>query len=545
MKFRPSRKQIILLSLIAAFLILGAVLYRITSLWKPDQSLITLLPNAPIGYISVKDLGGFIETFQRSEFGVQTAQMPILAEIQSESWWRQIVYQKRLWEQEMGGKLDFKKIRGYFGEEAILSFYKRGDEISFLLVSVVGAKEKLEVATLAAADPVNPNYKRLKENYRDLDINTITGYPRDFSYAFIGKIGLLATDKSLIQDTIDIYAKQKQTFTDLQPIGDYLRKRYNTDQNTVYIDPSRSSPILGESLTSLLEGFNGWTFSNRYEKGVIRSRHRFILDANWQPAQRHASWQFTQPDERLLEILPATTAFLSVSSNTHLTTLWKQVDAGLPLEYQQSQIDLSRHLKPGIALALIASPTDAPTLIPSIVLICPIKDQSGLEADLAKLKQTKISLNGKPLRFHPHQDYQGAQLQPVQLPLGFMLSLKGGYACLDKYWVVGTTLGGLKSAIDAFADRESALADTEPPAQLEGPSDGHILIQRNRFIPELKRLIPIIGLIASASGQKIDTVLTTGVANNLFPLAALGPITAGINSDSDFVDVEIRIVLEE
>ena len=126
-----------------------------------------------------------------------------------------------------------------------------------------------------------------------------------------------------------------------------------------------------------------------------------------------------------------------------------------------------------------------------------------------------------------------------------MLSIKGGYARLDKYWVVGTTLGGLKSAIDAFADRESALADTEPPAQLEGPSDGYILIQPNRFIPELKRLIPIIGLIASASGQKIDAALTRRVVNNLFPLAALGPITAGINSDSDFVDVEIRIVLEE
>ena len=255
-RFKPSKIQIIIFSAIVILLVLIALIYRQTSLWEPDQSLIALLPNAPICYMSVKDLGSFVKTFQWSEFGTQTAQIPILAEIRRELWWRRLMYQKQRWELEMGGKLDLKRLQGYLGEEAILSVYKRNGKISFLLVSALGAQQKLEIATLTATGPVNPKYKRLKENYRELDINTITGYPEDFSYAFIGKIGLLATDKSLIRDTIDIYAEQKQGFTALAATGDYLGKNYDAARNTIYVSPAKLTEVVkfDQPLRSLLQG---------------------------------------------------------------------------------------------------------------------------------------------------------------------------------------------------------------------------------------------------------------------------------------------------
>ena len=49
--------------------------------------------------------------------------MPLLAEIQRQAWWKQFIYQKQLWEYEIGGELDLKTVTGYFGEEAILAFY--------------------------------------------------------------------------------------------------------------------------------------------------------------------------------------------------------------------------------------------------------------------------------------------------------------------------------------------------------------------------------------------------------------------------------------
>ncbi len=439
----------------------------------------------------------------------------------------------------MGGKLDLKRLQGYLGEEAILSVYNRGGKISFLLVSALGPQQKLEVATLTATAPVNPKYKRLKESYRKLDINTITGYPEDFSYAFIGKIGLLATDKSLIQDTIDIYAEQKQGFTTLAATGDYLGKQYDTARNTIYVNPAKLTEIvkLDQPLKSLLQGTDVWTFSNRYENGVIHSQHRIVRNTDSQ------SRQPPRPtDEKLFSILPETTTLLIVNSDADLTELWQQVKANLSLKYQRSGIDLSRHFGDRAAFALLPSPVGAPALVPSILLICPIRDRANLEADLTKLKRTKIALNGKPLRFQAPIKYQGIELQPIQLQLGPIFGLKGGYALLDHYWVISTTLRGVKSAINAFTGQETALAHIKMPSHLQQPSHSHIQIQPNLLIPELKRLLPIAGLIFSQGG---DAKLIQRIMANMSPLEELGLITASINFNDNVVDAEIQVILEK
>ena len=514
------------------------LIYRQTSLWEPDQSLLTLLPDAPICYVGVKDLGSFIETFQRSEFGQRTAQMPLLAEIRRELWWWRLMYQKQQWELEMGGNLDLNRVRGYLGEEAIFGVYKRNGKISFLLISALGAQQKLEIATLTATASINPKYKRLKENYGKLEINTITGYPQDFSYTFIGKIGLLATDKSLIQDTIDIYADQQQGFIARTTPGDYLGKQYDTARNTVYIKPAILTEIFkfNEPVQSLLQGIDVWTFSNRYADGVIYSQHRMIRNADSQPRQSPRP-----ADEKLLSMLPATTAFLSASNDTDLVGLWQQMKTNVSLKYQQNRIDLSRHLEDRIALALLPSPTGVPALVPSILLMCPVQDRPSLEVALTKLKRTKIALNGKPLRFPSPIEYQGVELQPIQLQFGLIFALKGGYALLDNYWVIGTTLSGVKSAINASTGQGITLADPTIADHLKHPSHTHIRIQPSLLMPELKRLLPIAGLIFS---QKVDSKLIRRITDNLSPLESLGLITASINFNDHPVDAEIQITLE-
>ena len=439
----------------------------------------------------------------------------------------------------MGGKLDLKRLQGYLGEEAILSVYKRNGRISFLLVSAFGAQQKLEIATLTATAPVNPKYKRLKENYRKLDINTITGYPEDFSYAFIGKIGLLATDKSLIQDTIDIYADQKQGFTALATTGDYLGKQYDTARNTIYINPAKLTEVVkfDQPLKPLLQGTDVWTFSNRYEDGVIYSQHRIIRNTDSQPQQP------PQPaDEKLFSILPETTTLLIANNDADLTELWQQVKANLSLKYQRNGIDLSRHLEARTVLALLSSPAGVPALVPSILLICPIQDRASLEDALTKLKRTKIALNGKPLRFPSPVKHRNIELQPIQLQLGLIFGLKGGYALLNDYWVIGTTLGGVKSTINASTGQGVALAHTKMPDHLWHPSHSYIRVQPNLLIPELKRLLPIASLVFP---RQIDAKLIQRLMANMSPLEGLGLITAGINFNDDVVDAEIQIILEE
>lgn len=448
------------------------------------------------------------------------------------------MYQKQRWELEMGGEIDLKRLRGYLGEEAILAVYQRGDKISFLLISALGAQQKLEIATLTATAPINPKYKRLKERYRKLEINTITGYPQDFSYAFIGKIGLLATDKSLIQDTVDIYANHKQGFTALAATGDYLDEGYDTARNTIYINPAKLADAFKfeQSLKSLLQEVDVWTLSNRYEAGTIYLQHRMVRNTDSQ--SRHPP---RSADEKLFSILPGTTAFLVANNDVELAPLWQQVKANLSLRYQGNKIDLWPYLEDRIMLALLSPSAGVPALIPPALLICPIQDRTSLEAALTQLKSAKISINGKPLRFLSPIKHRGIELQPIQLQLGLIFALKGGYALLDNYWVIGTTLSAVKSVINASTGQEPTLANAKMLPSLQSPSHSHIQIQPNLLVPELKHLLPIAGLMFS---QQIDVKLIQRITNNMFPLESIGLITAGINFNGAVVDAEIQIILE-
>jgi hypothetical protein len=103
----------------------------------------------------------------------------------------------------------------------------------------------------------------------------------------------------------------------------------------------------------------------------------------------------------------------------------------------------------------------------------------------------------------------------------------------------------LKSTIDTAIGQSTALANVKFPSPSNRPKAGYILVQPSYFVPEIKRLIPIAGLIASASGQKVDTTLTKRVMANIFPLEALGAISVYIEFDKNSITAEVQIVLEE
>ena len=516
---------IILIALIGVIILLAAI-YHHTALWKPEQSLITLLPEAPICYLTLKDLGSLVKTFTRSEFGKQVAEMPLLAEIQEQRWWKELAYQKALWEHEMGGKLDLATVKAYFGEETILALYERDGELSFLLISVVGGAEKLSIEALTATDVINPQYQRIQTEHNGLTVNTIIGYPRDFSYAFIGKVGVLSLSYPLLTETLDIYAGKKAGFLARYPIqGDY-----ESDKNTGYVDVPRLAAALKETVpqvrgivelsASLLGNATPWSFGNRYEDGVIISRH-FMRhrDRGVAPTGRHRDREVSPTGlHRDREVsptgLPERTAFVSV----------------LPTPRQMRELlpnsDLSRHLTVGF----IAPKPEEVSVVPSIVLV--IKG-SELETDLERLKAREISIAGKPLAFLAPQDYRGSVIQPFQLRFNFLLALTGGYAVVNDTLVFSTTLPGLKSVIDTVSGNAPALELGKV----------QMFIEPSLFVPEVKRFLPLVTLLASE--QLVDAGLIEQVKENLFPLASLGPISVKIVEQAEATEAEVRVVLEK
>lgn len=537
------RKKITLISLIVLIgvIILLSIIYHRTALWEPEQHLITLLPKSPICYLTLKELKGLVETFNRSELGKQTAKMPILAEIQKQRWWKQLVYQKQLWEYEMGGVLDLKTVTGYFGEEAILAFYRREGEISFLIISAVGAQEKLSIEAMTATEAINPKYERIQTDYNGFTINTIIGYPRNFSYTFIGKVGILSLDPLLLAETLDLYTglsgtktdPKRQGFLAAHPMAVEIQDDYQQDKSTGYIDLQQFVPLLdnmsSDVLVKQILGWFGnsgtWTFSNRYEDGVIVSRHRFRNDIGNNPLNLP-----TVDNSKPFPAFPERTAFV----------------ASLPVPNLMREffgdIDLSHILGSDLTVLLVAPDPGEVSVVPSLVLLAHAKAPDALNAVLGIVKEGKPTIAGKPLEFLESKKYKGITLQPVQLRLNFLLGVTGGYAIVNDYLVLGTTLAGLKSVIDTTTGDTPVLEDIAFSADTYGVQ---AFIQPELFVPELKRFLPIITVLISLSGQKMDTTVKRRLTENLFPLESLGPISAEMNFDEKGMNTEVRIVLEK
>ena len=536
-------KKIIIISLIVLIgvIILLSVIYRQTALWEPEQHLITLLPKSPICYLTLKEMKGLVQTFNRSELGKQTAKMPLLAEIKAQRWWKELVYQKQLWEYEMGGKLDLKTITGYFGEEAILAVYQREGAFTFLLITAVGGAEKLTIEALTATDVINPKYERLQNDYREFTINTIIGYPRNFSYTFIGKIGILSLDPLLLAETIDLYADdadakaapKSQGFVAEHPMSDEIQGDYREDKSTGYVDVKQLASALdsigSNALVKQMDGLFGdaefWAFSNRYEDGVIISRHRLRKPAETRPLVFPSV-----SDAKPFLAFPERTAFVtSLPVPNLMVELF-------------GNIDLSEVLGTDLTVLLVAPESDEVSVVPSLVLLARAKAPDALKAVLEVVKQGKISVAGKSLEFLETQDYSGVSVQPVQLRLNFLLAVAGGYAVVDDYFVLSTTLKGLRSVIDTTTGNASALTDGTFSSDT---SSVQAFVQPDLFVPELKRFLPLATVLLSLSGQKLDATLTQRITENLFPLESLGPISAEMNFSGVSMDTEVRIVLEK
>ena len=536
-------KKIIIISLIVLIgvIILLSVIYRQTALWEPEQHLITLLPKSPICYLTLKEMKGLVQTFNRSELGKQTAKMPLLAEIKAQRWWKELVYQKQLWEYEMGGKLDLKTITGYFGEEAILAVYQREGAFTFLLITAVGGAEKLTIEALTATDVINPKYERLQNDYREFTINTIIGYPRNFSYTFIGKIGILSLDPLLLAETIDLYADdadakaapKSQGFVAEHPMSDEIQGDYREDKSTGYVDVKQLASALdsigSNALVKQMDGLFGdaefWAFSNRYEDGVIISRHRLRKPAETRPLVFPSV-----SDAKPFLAFPERTAFVT----------------SLPVPNLMAElfgnIDLSEVLGTDLTVLLVAPESDEVSVVPSLVLLARAKAPDALKAVLEVVKQGKISVAGKSLEFLETQDYSGVSVQPVQLRLNFLLAVAGGYAVVDDYFVLSTTLKGLRSVIDTTTGNVPALTDGTFSADT---SSVQAFVQPDLFVPELKRFLPLATVLLSLSGQKLDATLTQRITETLLPLESLGPISAEMNFSGVSMDAEVRIVLEK
>ncbi len=547
MKFmKLSRKKLIflILAILVLAIVLFGVIYHQTSLWKPEQSLITLLPESPICYLTFKDLKGTIKTFNSSEFGKQAAKMPILSYIKKQLWWRELVYQKQIWEYEMGGRLDLAAFNGHFGKEVILALYENEGEVSFLLITEIGGKEKLAIEAVTATEAIDPRYERIQTEYEGFTINTITGFPLDFSYTFIGKIGMLSLNPLLLAEVIDIYGGKKSNFLVKHPKREAIQDSYENDSNTGYVDIAQLTKLLkslelniGEIIgqaSSATDTTNYLTFGNRNEDGTIISNIR-VGDTG---KLNHA-----KPGKQLTHsFIPNQTALVIYNPQQDLGVLWEILNDYLQIDIEPTTSGFSNLMGQEMTLELISIRKEQFLRLPSFVIHIPIKSKTGFIDAINEQRKNGISVAGKSVEFLQQQTYDGISIQPIRLRLNLLLSLTGAYAVVDNDFYFSTTISGLESILDTRSVNADALSDV---VFSKDKDVVQTYIQPDVLIHEIKRYLPTISLLVSLSGQKMDSKMTDHIRENLFPLESLGPIAIDVRNSEKGVDTEIKIKFEK
>jgi hypothetical protein len=155
-----------------------------------------------------------------------------------------------------------------------------------------------------------------------------------------------------------------------------------------------------------------------------------------------------------------------------------------------------------------------------------------------------IRISGKKLKFTGREVYNGVNINLTELPLGFMLSVKGGYAIIDGYLVIGTTISIVRKIIDTAASQQKPLNPMDYHLYLNPESTGYLFIHPPTLVPELQRIASFYALIASISKDRQGSQIASQISKNLYPLAALGGIGANFDLHEDQGIAEVTILSE-
>jgi len=530
-----TRKKIIPLILILIVILTAFFTYKYLS--TPKLPLISLLPDSPFAYISAKDLDDAILSIENTEFGRKLREMPIIAEVESRLDWQELIYQKRLWEYSLQGRIDRKWLKEIVGQEAILSFYNRS-EPSFLLISKIGASTKFQVGTAEASDVLDDRYKMEKKSHNGINTITVIGFPKEFTYAFIGKIGMLSTDATLINDVIDIYKKKKKGFVN-QKNGSLAKEKYERDSSSFYFNLS-SYPDelpLNETFKNLSKLTTSWFFSNRYGEGKLISEHHFSLPESNRQAQNSSL--------RFLSLTSEESAMSFDIAGVEPADLWDTCRGvfGISIQPKDRTMNLAEHLDKEVSL--IVQGSNKNVLLPSMAFLIPVKNGKLLKENLRELKRKSIYVYGKKVKFANTMVYNGVQINRVDIPIHLFLSLKGGYAVVGEHLAIGSTMPILQDVIDTSVGKQNSLNPNDYQISLHKDNTGYLFIQPPTLVPEIMRMATFYSLIARLSGEKKASQIATRISKNIFPLKYLGNIGANLEIKEDTGTAEVIILSKD
>ncbi|MCD6505491.1 hypothetical protein J7M22_02585 [Candidatus Poribacteria bacterium] len=223
----------------------------------------------------------------KSDFAREISETPIARYIKGREWWREMKWQLKMWEFGFGVPFKIEDLRKVAGDRSVLALYRKG-RTELFMASFVSSQGKVEITTSQATASKN-YYGITNERYRGCNITTVnSGFPRRFHYTFIGKLGLLSTDKGLLKRSIDLYRDGGDCFARRRP--EIARSLVKSDLS-LYVDLDTLKVAEGE-----------WISVNRNLGDEIISENELRISGIPLPSAEKGDFLPPQPPDALLTL---------------------------------------------------------------------------------------------------------------------------------------------------------------------------------------------------------------------------------------------------
>lgn len=464
---------ITLLSLAAlAILTWGVITYL---LW-PKPELLELVPGTPLAYVAASDIDGALLAARNSEFADRLARSPIWKSSLSR-YWRKMKKQRRNWERQTQLSIDLKGIAQLVGKDAILAFYGDEEKLDFLLVSEVGTLTRMNIKSGSAEKDLKKVYKLTKEKYRGAELITLAIPEIKFSYGFIGRVGLLSTDISLLKKCVDLHKGLGQGMAATSEFkklaADLPESDISFQINMAKIRDAADHPIISplmarvkadplfSYLTPVTEGDDTWAGSMTYLNGDLT----LDLRTSYTPPKQNSGMfisHATGMDDLANHDLPvpADCLFFGLYEMLDVGILFEMVESLIGIDLDNAKDKLLPSFQIGAAVAVLKPNIKELQLLPPMMIIFQLKDKAVAQAALEALDGS-ITVRNRQLRF-AERKHANTKIMYTRIPIGMGLSLEAGYAFIgDDLLVLATDTSALEAAVDVSLNKEISLMKDE------------------------------------------------------------------------------------
>ncbi len=529
----------ILLILAVAFVILLGVSHYL--IWpKPD--VLSLVPGEPLAYIAASNLDKTISAVEESEFAKQFAKSPLWSDIKSSRLGRQVHLQKLAWdiywENYIGGEpLKLDDILQLVKRDALLAFYGGTD---FLLISAVDLLTLLNITWGNTEEMLVSRYNFVMEEYKGVKLLSVKILGQEFSYGFIGRAGLLGSNKSLVKAAIDIHKDREQGLAAESGFRELTVDMPESDLS-FYMNVAKSSEAYSNIdprlryILPIAEHINACVGAVSGQDGNIRLDVR----ASHTSSLQHVAGGNPSGDD---VFVPASSMVFASSHIIEPGLPFEALRASLGVDLRSIESKLAPVLRDGVTIAFLEPKVKEFQLLPPAMFFLRVEDRSLAETTLEDIKNS-LNIGGKQLEF-AQETYENIPINVTKLPIGMGISLDAGYAFMgDDLLALATDVLALKAAIDVSLKKQPSLIEEKPYNDILAPmldgSDGQVFMNLVSVAAITKQAARLYAWRSKLMGDREAEQMATMLYQNAFLLESWKYMGAVLSSQNGKINVKL------